>query len=165
MSVNFGKVLFLFIVLPFIELYLLLKLAAATSAAFTFATIIGTGLLGAFLAKQQGQRVYRSIQTELSQGRLPGDNMLHGLCVLIGGILLLTPGILSDLTGILLLLPFTRVFVIRFLKRQFSGLLQKEVVRIYSTHEGPVYADNRSGGEGPRTAWQSDDDDEPPIVG
>lgn len=131
MTINFGKILALFVVLPFIELYLLLQLAEVTSPFFTFATIISTGIVGAFFAKQQGQKVYSNIQGELQLGRLPGDNLLHGLCVLVGGILLLTPGLISDTIGLLLLLPLTRTIFSRWLKRKFSGVLQKEVVRIY----------------------------------
>lgn len=141
MNVTFGKILILFVLLPFLELYLLLQLSALTSPIFTFTTIILTGFLGAFLAKQQGQKVYKRIQTELQQGRVPGDNLVHGLCILVGGILLLTPGVLSDLTGLLLILPISRQWLTRWIKRQFSGFLQKEVVHIYASNH---YSDSDS---------------------
>ncbi len=149
MNINFGKILVLFVVLPFVELYLLLQLSDATSPLFTFVTIISTGLVGAFFAKQQGQKVFASIQAELQLGRLPGDNLLHGLCVLLGGILLLTPGLISDTVGMLLLLPLSRLWFTKLIKRQFSGLLQREVVRIYPTYN-----------ETPKQCWSVMEDDD-----
>jgi len=134
MTKNFGKMVMLFTVVPFIELFLLLKLADATSAAMTFGIIITTGIVGAYFAKQQGQKVISDLQKEMGLGRLPGDNILHGLCVLIGGVLLLTPGILTDAVGFLLLIPVTRIGIVKVLKRQFSGIVQKQSVHIYSQH-------------------------------
>lgn len=135
MTVNFGKLLLVFVILPFVELFLLLRLAAVTSVVFTFVTIISTGIIGAFFAKQQGQKVFSKIQAELQLGRLPSDNLLHGLCVLIGGILLLTPGLISDTFGLMLIVPITRTWITKLLKRQFSTVMQREVVRIYPTYK------------------------------
>ncbi|RXV59234.1 FxsA family protein [Fusibacter sp. A1] len=141
MSKNFGKLVLLFTVVPFIELFLLLKLAEVTSSGFTFGVIILTGLLGAFFARQQGKKVIDSLQKEMNLGRLPGDNLIHGLCVLIGGVLLLTPGLLTDFSGFMLLIPGTRHMIVKVLKQQFSGIVQKQAVHIYSqnVHIEPDY--------------------------
>lgn len=136
MKLSFGKILIAFLILPFVELYLLLQLSAQVSALLTFAIVILTGFLGAFLAKNQGQKVYKNIQRELELGRLPGDDMIYGLCILMGGILLLTPGLISDTLGLLLLFPLTRTWFTKYLKRQFSTMVQREAVRIYPYNLG-----------------------------
>ena len=67
-----------------------------------------TGVTGAWLARTEGLRVIFSFQEELVSGRLPGQAMLDGICVLVGGAFLLTPGVITDLLGFSLMLPFTR---------------------------------------------------------
>lgn len=128
---TFGKLLLLFTLVPFIELYLLLKLAELTSASVTFAVIISTGILGAYLSKQQGNRVLGRIKREVELGRLPGDDMIHGTCVLVGGILLLTPGILTDVVGFTLLLPGIRHIYVKIIKTKLALFLQGGQVHLY----------------------------------
>src|SRR5690554_5195262 len=100
------RYLFLAIVLvPAIEIAILL-LAGQTIGIFpTFALILLTGIVGAYLAKQQGLATIRDVQDRFQRGTMPGDALLDGVCILVGGTLLLTPGFVTDLIGFLLLVP------------------------------------------------------------
>lgn len=98
----------LFTVVPFIELYLLLAVGRTAGFWPTVAFVLGTGLLGATLARKEGLRVLRGWQAAMAQGRVPEEGILSGVLVLLGGALLIAPGVLTDLTGVLLLLPPTR---------------------------------------------------------
>ena len=104
----FFKLLLLFTVVPAIELYLLIWLGQHIGAGLTVLIIIATGAIGAALAKREGLGVLRSIQEETLRGVPPGDRLIEGVLVLVGGVLLITPGVLSDLTGIFLIMPWTR---------------------------------------------------------
>lgn len=134
MKHGFGKLLLIFTIVPFVELSILLKIAEATSALTTLAIIILTGILGAYFAKDQGRRVIFNIQAELNSGRMPGNELLHGLSVLIGGVLLLTPGILTDALGFSLLLPMTRTIYIDMMKSYIKNHFQTGGIHIYSNH-------------------------------
>lgn len=104
----FFKLLLLFTVVPAVELYLLIWLGQHIGAGSTVLIIIATGAVGATLAKREGLGVLRKIQEETLQGLPPGDRLIEGVLVLVGGVLLITPGVLTDLTGILLIMPWTR---------------------------------------------------------
>jgi len=108
----------LFIALPFVELYLLFKLAGATSAEVALGIVIGTGILGGILARSQGLAVLGRLRDDLRRGKLPADALLDGAFVLVGGVLLLTPGMITDTAGFVLLIPFTRAVLKRFLKKK-----------------------------------------------
>lgn len=74
----------------------------------TFALIILTGVLGAYLAKKEGLQTLRKAQEQLRRGQLPGEAVLDGVCIIVGGTLLITPGFITDILGFLLLFPMTR---------------------------------------------------------
>ncbi len=137
MKFNFTKLLLIFTIIPFVELSLLLKLAEATSAMTTLGIILVTGVVGAYFAKEQGRKVIYNIQTELNSGRMPGNELIHGLCVLIGGILLLTPGILTDLFGFSLLIPVTRAGYIGIIKNYITQNFSMGGVHVYSSGQRP----------------------------
>ena len=118
-------VLFLtFVLVPFIELLLLLRIGRVVGAPSTLALLILTGLVGAWLAKRQGRKVLEEWRTSLAAGRVPEEGVLGGVLVLVGGLLLITPGVLTDLAGLLCLLPSTRRLIAqrvgRYLARQVS---------------------------------------------
>jgi UPF0716 protein FxsA len=100
-----ARLLFLFIVIPLIELTLLLLLAEATNWQFTLLLVVVTGGLGALLAKQQGLAAFRRIREDLRQARLPAESVLDAVLILIAATLLLTPGVLTDAFGFTLLIP------------------------------------------------------------
>jgi UPF0716 protein FxsA len=111
-----GTLLILFIVLPFVELYILIELGSTIGTLPTLGIVVLTGIAGAALAKHQGLSVLQRIQTEMSFGQMPGDVIFDGVLVLIGAVLLITPGILTDTTGFLLLIPVTRELFKKYLK-------------------------------------------------
>ncbi len=113
--------LLLFIVVPFAELALLLKLADMTSVPHTLLLVIVTGAIGTWLTRSQGLQTYRKIQQSLSAGKMPTDSLIDAAMIFVAGALLLTPGILTDLFGFSLLLPFLRPFYRRWLVKRFKG--------------------------------------------
>lgn len=120
-----NKLLIFFVVLPLVELCLVLLVSQYILGWWgTLLFVIGTGLLGTWLARTQGISTYRRIQQELSQGRMPTDSLIDGALILLAGVLLITPGVLTDLVGILLMIPPTRFLFRRWLiawfKRNFK---------------------------------------------
>lgn len=110
----------LFIITPVVELYLLIKVGEVIGALPTIALVIVTGIVGAYLAKLEGLRVFSNFQADLLTGKMPKDVLFDGLMILIGGIVLLTPGILTDLFGLSLLFPPTRALYKKYLKQRFQ---------------------------------------------
>ena len=115
------RLLGLFVLLPLVELALLIQVGRWIGIIWTIVIVAGTGILGAALARRQGGRAWRAIQEELRQGRMPAGRVVDGLLILIGAIVLLTPGILTDLLGFALLLPPSR--------RVFRGWLGRRIER------------------------------------
>nr|WP_263325449.1 FxsA family protein [Neobacillus sp. Marseille-Q6967] len=98
----------LIIVIPAIDIGVLL-LSGKTFGFFpTIVLIILTGVIGAYLAKKEGIQTFRRAQEQLAYGQIPGESVLDGICIIIGGTLLLTPGFVTDLLGFLLLFPPSR---------------------------------------------------------
>lgn len=129
--------LFLFTVVPLVEVFLLLRIGALIGAPNAFAIVIITGVVGAWFARSQGRQVLNKIQQQTSQGQLPANDMIQGLMILIGGILLVTPGILTDIVGLSLVFPLTRkLFVSRF-KKFFAQGMRSGQVRVFHTFGGP----------------------------
>ncbi|MEK3890415.1 FxsA family protein [Bacillus sp. FSL K6-3431] len=122
---------FVFIIVPALEIGLFILAGKSIGVLATVALIILTGLLGAYLAKRQGMEALKKVQEQWRQGQPPGNAMLDGLCVLVGGIMLLAPGFITDIIGMLLLLPITknliRPLLLKMLKKHF---LQKKQVYI-----------------------------------
>jgi len=90
----------------------------------TILLIIATGFIGAWLAKKQGIKAFRDAQLRMASGQLPGEAILDGLCILVGGIFLLTPGFITDLFGLVLLFPATRIFFKNWLKKWLEKKLR-----------------------------------------
>ncbi len=101
----FVKLFFLFALIPVLELYILLKIGAIIGPLNTVIIILITAGVGAFLAKQEGFRVIGKINQALKEGKTPTKELFSGLFILIGGFLLLTPGFITDLVGISMLIP------------------------------------------------------------
>ena len=116
----FTKLLLLFIGIPFLEMMILIKLGEVMGFASTLLLIIGTGVLGAAAAKAQGMRAWLSLQAELNQGRMPGDQMLDALLIFTAGLLLITPGLLTDLFGFFLLIPLARSWIKDWMRRKIE---------------------------------------------
>ena len=121
------RLILLFTLIPFLELYLLLKIADKTSAQFTFALVVATGILGAILARRQGFQWRQKMAMQLQEGELPTDGILDGLMIFIAGALLLTPGVLTDL----LIAPLRAIFKAR-IRQKISQSFQAGVKNQYT---------------------------------
>ncbi|KKF97992.1 MULTISPECIES: FxsA family protein [Methanosarcina] len=119
----FLKLFSLFLIIPVVEIYLLLKVGEIIGALNTVLIILITAGIGAYLTKSQGFRVLRQIQDATMQGYMPGNELLHGLFVLIGGFALLTPGFLTDTIGFSMLIPQIREIYVRIAK----GIIRKKI--------------------------------------
>lgn len=104
----FGRLLLLFIAIPVLELMIFLFLGSKIGIGATLSIIVITAILGAYLTKSQGLKALQKYQTALAEGRLPHEEVLDGLMILIAGAVLLTPGFLTDTIGFLLLIPTVR---------------------------------------------------------
>ena len=125
------RLILLFTIIPFVELAILLQVHQMVSSAWgsgigllvTLGSIIVTGVAGAALARQQGLSVIRQVQTQMGQGQVPGQALADGILVLIGAVLLLTPGFLTDIFGFSLLVPWSRALY----RRSVLAWFQKNV--------------------------------------
>lgn len=124
-----GKLLALFVLVPIAEMVLLIRMGDWIGLWPTLGLVLATGALGAWLARSQGARVIRAIRAELAAGRMPADSLLDGLFVLVGGVLLLTPGLLTDVTGLLFLLPRPRAALRSALGRKLERMIRSGEVR------------------------------------
>jgi UPF0716 protein FxsA len=120
------SLLLLFIVVPAVELALLIEVGTRIGSPATIAIIVGTGIAGAALAKQQGLRTIQKIQGELEAGALPTGALVDGVIILIAGALLITPGLLTDVAGFLCLVPLTRTLLKRALQRRFELAVKEQ---------------------------------------
>ncbi len=115
------RLFLLFTLAPAIELAVIIKVGQHLGAASTVGLLILSGIAGAALAKHEGLRTWRAIQNDLADGRVPTDRLIDALLILVAGVLMVTPGFLTDLTGVLLLLPPIRALVRRSLKKRFQA--------------------------------------------
>lgn len=130
----FLKLLTLFIVIPIIEIAILVKIGTLIGFWPTMLIVVATGILGATLARIQGFLVLNRIREELRMGRMPAEELIDGLLILVGGILLLTPGLLTDLTGFLMLIQWSRKLFKTWLGRRFRRWIQSRNTRITYVH-------------------------------
>lgn len=119
----FLKLFLAFSLVPVAELYLLVLLGGKIGALNTIAVVILTGVAGAWLARQQGLGVLARVRGSLAQGVVPAAEMLDGLFIVAAGVLLLTPGFLTDLAGIIFLLPQTRAPIKSWLRLKMEEWL------------------------------------------
>ena len=116
----FVKLFLAFTLIPILEIYLLIKLGTVMGALNTVIIVILTGILGASLARLEGLNTMIRIRDGLSRGEVPAEGMLDALLILIAGIVLLTPGFLTDMAGLLLLIPQMRSLLKRWLRKKFD---------------------------------------------
>lgn len=116
----FLKIVLVFITVPLIELAILIKLGKAIGTWATVWTVIATAVVGASLARRQGMSVVMSIQNDLNAGRMPSQSIMDGLMIFAGGVVLLTPGLLTDAAGFLLIIPQTRKPIKSFIQKRIE---------------------------------------------
>jgi len=115
----------LIITIPAAEIGLLLFSGKTIGVWPTLLLILLTGVIGAYLAKREGLQTIRKAQAQLRNGKIPGEAVLDGICILIGGVLLLTPGFITDISGFFMLFPPTR----RLFKFLMINSLRKKIQR------------------------------------
>ena len=115
------KLFLAFTLIPLVEIYLLIKLGQNFGAITSILLVIFTGILGAYLARMEGLRTLFRIQETMREGRMPGEELLDALLIAIAGLVLITPGFITDVVGFFLLFPFTRMLVKNWLKERMRA--------------------------------------------
>jgi UPF0716 protein FxsA len=113
----------LFILVPIVELYVILQVGDAIGAVPTILLLAADSMIGAILLRSQGRSVWRKFNRALAERRMPHREILDGIGIVFGGAFLLTPGFITDVVGLLLLLPPSRVAIRRFLTRRLGKRL------------------------------------------
>jgi UPF0716 protein FxsA len=125
-----SRLLFLFVLVPLLELYILIKIGGTLGAFQTVALVVFTALLGVVLVRFEGLKTLQQIRQSLSQGIVPAEEMVDGVLIFVGGILLITPGVLTDLFALVLLIPYSRTIFKRWLRRRFDRMVAAGNVRL-----------------------------------
>lgn len=148
-----GRLFLLFVGVPLLELFILVQVGQLVGVWPTVGLVVLTGVTGGALARLEGLRTLWKVRGELSKGHLPGSALLDGLAILLGGVLLLTPGILTDLVGFSFLLPPTRKILLGRIRRGLENRLKSGAIQV--THVtgftadvfgAPAAGEQRSGG-------------------
>jgi UPF0716 protein FxsA len=111
----------LFIAVPIVEIYVIIQVGQAIGALWTIALLVADSILGSMLMRAQGRAAWRRFNDAIASGRVPAREVLDGVLVVFGGALLLTPGFVTDVFGLVFLVPPTRALVRRLLVRRFAG--------------------------------------------
>jgi UPF0716 protein FxsA len=130
----FGKLFLLFALVPVAEIYVLVTVGGMLGVLPTIALVILTALAGAHLARMQGLSVMLRIRENLDQGFMPAEELLDGLLIFLAGMVLLTPGFLTDIAGLLILFPATRNMFKMWLRKKFDQWRQNPNVHIRFYH-------------------------------
>ncbi|MGP4071273.1 FxsA family protein [Piscibacillus sp. B03] len=127
----FRILFFLIIVISAVEIAIFVWLGNVFNVWFVLFGIILTGLVGALLAKQQGIDILNRARFELSRGQAPTNEILDGIAILVGSVLLFTPGFVTDLIGFLLLIPQTRRPAKVYIKKILSEMFRKGSIKVF----------------------------------
>ena len=127
----FIKLLIFFVFVPVMELYILIEAGRIMGLAPTIGLIIMTGVAGAWLARSQGVEILRRIQEETSRGQMPATTLIDGALILVGGLLLLTPGFFTDALGFSFLIPATRDLWRKGLSAWLQNQIKQGSVKIH----------------------------------
>jgi UPF0716 protein FxsA len=158
-----GPLFLLIILVPLSELYLLYEIGKVLGFLPTLALVIGTAFAGYYFAKREGLRVWVEYQRALGAGQTPPDGVLEGLLILLGGVFLIVPGILTDVVGVTLLIPWSRRKIGVLLREKSHMMPQPTVftVSIPRPHDGAP-----KGGRGAVIDTTGEDKaEEPPELG
>lgn len=127
----FWTLLLAFTCIPLAELTLLITVGSKIGVLQTIAIVIITGVAGAWLARMEGLATMIRVQQSLQQGLVPAEELMDAFIILVAGLMLLTPGFLTDVGGILLLIPATRNAFKRWLRRRFDNWIRKGTITIH----------------------------------
>ena len=124
------KLFLAFTLIPVAEIYLLIAIGGYLGALNTVVLVVATAFAGAYLARLQGMQTMVRVRTSLQQGIMPADELLDAVLIFAAGIVLLTPGFVTDAFGLLLLIPETRAVIKRYLKNRLDTWMNDQNVRI-----------------------------------
>lgn len=124
------RLFLLFTLIPMIELYLLIQVGTVIGGFNTILLVIITGFAGAWLARMEGMNTMFKVRQNLNQGLMPAEELLDALIILIAGLVLITPGLITDFFGLLLLWPVTRNRFKRFLRKKFDEMQARGDIHI-----------------------------------
>ena len=130
----FLLIISLIVVAPLIELYVIVQVGQNIGLFPTIALLIAVSAVGTTLIKREGIKVYREFVATIQRGEEPAEQLVHGVCLLAAGVLMLAPGFMSDVVTILLLVPPTRVLIAKLVLRKSTA----KVTVIRATHTGPI---------------------------
>ena len=128
------KLFLAFTIIPFLEIYLLIKVGSYLGAFNTVMIVVLTGFLGALLARYQGLQTMLKVRESLGRGEMPAEELLDALLILLAGIVLLTPGFLTDLAGLLILIPTTRLVFKRWLRKRLDDWISQKRINVTFHH-------------------------------
>jgi UPF0716 protein FxsA len=137
------RLILLFTVIPLIELYLLIQVGRYLGSFQTIMIVLITGIIGGLLARSQGLSVQRQIRLDLQKGIIPTDSLIDGCFILIAGALLITPGMITDIFGFVLMVPFFR----GWLKKRLKDILKRK----FESGRFQYYSNRQS------TNWKEED--------
>ena len=106
-----------FIAVPILEIYVIIQVGQVIGAWWTIALLVADSLFGSWLIRHEGRRAWQALTVALESGRMPATELADGALILVGGTLMLSPGFVTDVVGIVLILPFTRPLARRLLTR------------------------------------------------
>ncbi len=129
------RLILLFTVIPLIELYLLIQVGRYLGSFQTIMIVLVTGIIGGLLARSQGLSVQRQIRVDLQKGIIPTDSLIDGCFILIAGALLITPGMITDVFGFILMIPFFRGWLKRRLKEIFKRKFESGQFQYFSNSQ------------------------------
>jgi len=127
----FRWLLLLILIVPALEIGIFVWAGGIIGPWWVIFFIILTGVIGAALAKKEGLETLNRARTEMSYGQLPAEQIFDGICILIGAVVLLTPGFITDAFGFLLLIPGTRTPIKRGLQNILQTMLDKGTITIF----------------------------------
>ncbi|MDE2661847.1 MAG: FxsA family protein [Gemmatimonadota bacterium] len=130
------RLFLLFTIVPVVELALLIRIGGLLGLGPTLLLVMGTGFAGAWLARREGLRGWLAVRDELQGGALPGESLVHALLILVAGIVLITPGVITDIAGILLLIPPVRRRLIARVRDRLSAQIERGTIQVMSGSGG-----------------------------
>ncbi len=126
----FFKLFLIFAVIPVIELALLIKVGSIIGTMNTISIVILTAIIGAYMVKLEGLGVMSRIQANMQEGIFPAEELINGMLILIAGALLLTPGFFTDVIGFFMVIPVSRNFLKRIVRRYIDKKMSSGEIRI-----------------------------------
>ncbi|WP_320170903.1 FxsA family protein [Maridesulfovibrio sp.] len=126
----FAKIFIALVVVPLFDLYLLVQIGSRIGTLNAIALCLLTAFVGAWLARSQGAATMQKVQENLNRGVMPAEDILDAVIIFVAGLVLLTPGFITDVFGLLLLFPFTRGYFKRWLRVQLEEMMKKPNVHV-----------------------------------